>query len=123
MLMEEADQDNSGTITWEEFEQHARDARVQAYFNSLDLDVSEAQGLFSLLDIEDTGSVEIDDFVMGCLRLKGQAKAIDLATLIYENKRGTTRICRTLASITEQLNKLNGGNMPAADASLRSHAA
>mmetsp|Transcript_118861 Transcript_118861/g.222189 ORF Transcript_118861/g.222189 Transcript_118861/m.222189 type:complete len:91 (-) Transcript_118861:130-402(-) len=44
-------------------------------------------GLFKLLDIDGSGAVGIEEFVIGCMRLKGSAKSIDLATLMYENKR------------------------------------
>jgi len=44
-------------------------------------------GLFTLLDTDCAGEVDTEEFVMGCLRLQGTAKAIDLATLMYFNKR------------------------------------
>jgi len=43
--------------------------------------------LFKLLDVSDTGAIQVEDFVMGCLRLRGAAKAIDLATLMSETRR------------------------------------
>eukprot|EP00746_Dinoflagellata_sp_MGD_P154865 gnl/MRDRNA2_/MRDRNA2_85082_c0_seq1.p1 gnl/MRDRNA2_/MRDRNA2_85082_c0~~gnl/MRDRNA2_/MRDRNA2_85082_c0_seq1.p1 ORF type:complete len:657 (-),score=123.71 gnl/MRDRNA2_/MRDRNA2_85082_c0_seq1:18-1988(-) len=86
-LFKEADQDGSGELSWPELEKHLHDPRVQAYFKALELDASEARGLFNLLDTDDTGTVSSDEFVMGCMRLKGQAKSIDVATLMYENKR------------------------------------
>jgi len=85
----EADQDGSGTITLDEFQIHLRDERVQAYFKSLELDPSYAVDLFHLLDLGDTGAVNTEEFVLGCLRLKGHAKSIDVATLKYESKRMT----------------------------------
>merc|ERR1712224_1155991 len=53
----------------------------------LELEVNEAKGLFRLLDIEGAGEVPIEDFVLGCMRLKGTAKNVDVVTLMYENKR------------------------------------
>eukprot|EP00746_Dinoflagellata_sp_MGD_P007807 gnl/MRDRNA2_/MRDRNA2_115532_c0_seq1.p1 gnl/MRDRNA2_/MRDRNA2_115532_c0~~gnl/MRDRNA2_/MRDRNA2_115532_c0_seq1.p1 ORF type:complete len:662 (-),score=121.10 gnl/MRDRNA2_/MRDRNA2_115532_c0_seq1:22-2007(-) len=88
----EADEDGSGTITWKEFEVHLNDPRVQAYFKTLDIDASEVHGLFKLLDMNEVGEVGTDDFVMGCMRLKGQARSVDLATLMYENKRIITSL-------------------------------
>jgi len=66
-------------ITLEEFEGQLENPRLQAYFRSIDLDLSEARGLFELLDIDETGSIDVEDFVMGCLRLRGPAKSINLA--------------------------------------------
>jgi len=79
--------DPTGYLELESFERHVSDDRVRAYFNHLGLDVSEAWGLFRLLDTYDQGRVDMNEFVMGCMRLKGAAKSVDVATLLYENKR------------------------------------
>merc|ERR1712008_522639 len=86
-VLRETDCDQSGTISWEEFEAHLNDHHVIAYFAALELDVAEARGLFELLDTEESNEVPIDEFVVGCFRLKGGAKGIDLAALMYENKK------------------------------------
>jgi hypothetical protein len=83
----EADKDSSGNLSWEEFEAHLQDERVKAYFASLELDVSQARALFMLLDVDETDEVGIDEFVGGCMRLKGDAKSIDVNMLLYENRR------------------------------------
>merc|ERR1719235_3104707 len=44
----EADEDGSGTISWNEFNAHLGDPRVQAYFKTLDIDAPEIRGLFKL---------------------------------------------------------------------------
>merc|ERR1719326_2776110 len=40
-IFEEADVDESGTLSWDEFESHLQNERVRAYFTSLELDLSE----------------------------------------------------------------------------------
>mmetsp|Transcript_108954 Transcript_108954/g.351773 ORF Transcript_108954/g.351773 Transcript_108954/m.351773 type:complete len:466 (-) Transcript_108954:4-1401(-) len=86
-MFTEADTDGSGTLSWEEFSSHLQDNRILAYFAALELDISEARGLFRLLDTDESNMVNIDEFVLGCFRLKGQAKGIDMQTLMYENKK------------------------------------
>merc|ERR1719491_1999375 len=83
----QADADESGLISWEEFSKHLQDRTMERCFELLDMDISEARGLFTLLDTDCSGEVDAEEFVMGCLRLQGAAKAIDLATLMYFNKR------------------------------------
>merc|ERR1711908_73891 len=73
---------------------------------SLDLDVEEARGLFKLIDIDDTNEVGIEEFVTGCVRLKGNAKSIDLATLMYENKRMVQQFSGFFDYATERFDKL-----------------
>merc|ERR1719316_2340554 len=62
------------------------DDRVKAYFKVLDLNIDEAEQLFVLLDPLKTGEVSIDDFVKGCVRMKGGAKSVDVQTLLWQNK-------------------------------------
>jgi len=93
---------DSGVLTWEDFEARLYDPEIQLYFKTVDLDVSEAQGLFRLLDADNNGTVEAEEFVMGCLRLRGWAKAVDLATLMYETRRWHRRIDRMLKEVVQQ---------------------
>jgi len=83
------DLDHSGTINWEEFEVQLKEPQMQEYLKNIDIDPNEARDLFHLLDIEDTGEIEIEDLVDGCMRLHGAAKSIDLAAFMHEYKRGT----------------------------------
>jgi hypothetical protein len=43
--------------------------------------------LFDLLDIDCSGSLSVDEFLLGCMRLKGHAKSVDIASIMVENKR------------------------------------
>jgi len=82
----DADKDNSGGLSWEEFENYLQQKHVQAYFQSLQLDVSQAHTLFRLLDVDGSNRVEIDEFVEGCMRMRGQARSIDVHMLLYETE-------------------------------------
>mmetsp|Transcript_5782 Transcript_5782/g.11054 ORF Transcript_5782/g.11054 Transcript_5782/m.11054 type:complete len:651 (-) Transcript_5782:243-2195(-) len=83
----EADHDESGTINWLEFQRYLEDPRMRDFFKAIELDVTEARGLFKLLDMDESDEVPIDEFVTGCFRLKGGTKALDLTSLMHENKR------------------------------------
>ncbi|CAE7342568.1 CCR3 [Symbiodinium natans] len=91
LVFKEADADGSGSITFKEFLDHVEDERVQAFLNSMELDGIEAIRLFKLLDLDGSGSVEPDEFVHGCMCLKGMAKTIDLAILLREQKKAMQR--------------------------------
>jgi hypothetical protein len=85
----QADSDGSGQVSWEEFKDHLQDNRVKAYFQTLDLDIRRAHTLFKLLDRNDSGGVGIEEFIDGCLRLRGQAKSLDINLVIYQLERLT----------------------------------
>ena len=59
---------------------------VQEYFATLGLDVWDAWSFFKLLDADAGGSVEIEEFLMGCLRLRGQATAIDVGKILQDQE-------------------------------------
>jgi len=88
----DADTDKSGMLSWEEFERHLDDNRVKAYFQALELDVSEAHLLFELLDQDDSDAVEIDEFVGGCMRLKGTARSLDVNMIMRRIDRLSARL-------------------------------
>merc|ERR1712217_480889 len=83
----EADEDKSGNLSWTEFKEHLQNPKVKAYFQALELDVSQAHMLFGLLDTDNDGFVTVDEFVDGATRLKGYARKIDvnMLTLICED--------------------------------------
>merc|ERR1712032_611344 len=85
-VFEELDEDGSGVFNAEEFERRISDERVHAYFQSLKLDVSDAKGLFMLLDGDQSNEVSIDEFVEGCLRFQGEATNLDAKIMQCEVK-------------------------------------
>lgn len=85
-LFSSIDRDSSGDITIDEFEQHLGDKDVQAYFNALELDASDVWTLFKLLDKDEDHCVDVSEFLYGCIRLRGHAKAIEIAKMAYDNK-------------------------------------
>ncbi|CAE7661271.1 Cacna1c, partial [Symbiodinium sp. CCMP2456] len=83
-LFSEIDAEDRGVITYQMFEEKVNDQAVKAYFESMDLDVWDAWSFFKLLDLDSGGAVEIEEFLMGCLRLRGSARAMDIAKLIHD---------------------------------------
>jgi hypothetical protein len=83
-VFEELDTNDSGALSLQEFEKHIEDEKLTAFLKSFDLDVSQVRTLFTLLDVDRTGEVDLDEFVSGCMRLKGGAKSLDMAILKYQ---------------------------------------
>jgi len=88
----EADADASGFLSWEEFEGYLSDPDVRAYFKTMELDVSQAKALWILLDTDETNALSIGEFVEGCMRLRGNARSLDVALLLYENEKMISRL-------------------------------
>lgn len=86
-LFQNSDLDCSGKLNWEEFQCQMSNPEMQQYFRLIDVEIQEATELFKLLDLDRSGEVDYEEFLNGCLRLRGNAKAIDLVTLLLENRR------------------------------------
>lgn len=69
-------------IDWPTFQEQIRTHNeLLEYMEELGLKPDEAQGLFHLLDDDESGTVSSSEIVDGCLRLRGQARALDVALL------------------------------------------
>jgi hypothetical protein len=77
-IFEEMDVDGSSCLSLDEFQKRLDDDRVIAYFQHLQLDVSEACTIFKLLDADRSGEVSIDEFLGGCWKLQGASRSLDL---------------------------------------------
>merc|ERR1712100_18992 len=91
--------DGSGRITWIDFESHLDERVMQDYFVAVDLDRSEAKGLFHLLDMDGNGSIDVNEFLSGCLRLRGPAKSLDMQVLLREHRRTSSQCLTALNEI------------------------
>jgi len=81
MLFKELDADGSGALDQEEFKRALQDSRFKIWMSALDLQSSDAENLFKLLDDGD-GQISYHEFLAGAKRLKGAAQSIDLVTLM-----------------------------------------
>lgn len=91
-LFKTIDDDGSGVITVDEIEHHMEDAAVQEYFQKIDVEPGEAKCLFEMLDINNSGTIDFEEFVNGCIRLQGSARAIDLLLITRETRSAFDRV-------------------------------
>eukprot|EP00928_Gymnodinium_smaydae_P070628 TRINITY_DN54429_c0_g1_i1.p1 TRINITY_DN54429_c0_g1~~TRINITY_DN54429_c0_g1_i1.p1 ORF type:complete len:657 (+),score=115.70 TRINITY_DN54429_c0_g1_i1:149-2119(+) len=85
-LFEELDTSKDGIISLAEFEDHLQDKRMQALLQTVEIDTSDAWTLFKLLDTDGGGSVDLEEFVDGVQKLRGSAKSIQMAQLMYYHR-------------------------------------
>lgn len=78
--------DGDGCITFKELEEKLGTPVVRDFFESIDVAVCEAQWLFDILDYDNSGSINFAEFLIGCIRLQGPARAIDLVMVTRELK-------------------------------------
>jgi len=85
---------------------NAHDLRMYAFAKSLDIDIADAKQLFQILSNNGWRSVDIDSFVVGCIRLKGAAKSMDLMDLMRSHKRSITTQQEHFRSCKGSLNRI-----------------
>eukprot|EP00971_Amphidinium_carterae_P239988 4764376-Amphidinium_carterae.1 len=102
----DADKDASGLMTLSELEELLKEPKYIYAMRLIGLDVSEARGLFALLDVNETNAVSIEEFISGMMRLKGAAKSVDLALLVHENKIVYASMQRSLEGMKERIASL-----------------
>jgi Ca2+-binding EF-hand superfamily protein len=101
-VFELADADKNGELTLAEFQGALLDDDVIQLLTTVDIPRYEAEDLFLLLDVDRNGFVSIEEFVEGCMRVKGEAKAKHLLALQYD-------VHRVWLDLTEQLQDLTEG--------------
>jgi len=86
-LFDEIDQDHSGQITLQELESVVKNDSegAAAVFAAMDISVETALTLCALLDADGSNNISVEEFVEGCLKLRGNAKATDIHLLIQES--------------------------------------
>jgi len=108
-IFEEVDDEKNGRITWQKFRDYLRSDRAQAFLATQQLDTSDAARLFRLMEVDDAGAVSVEEFALGCMRLRGPAKSSDVAYLLREAKvqRKNAKVLRNLGTRLDRLCRMH----------------
>lgn len=82
-LWRRLDVDGSGGINVEEMIQGMNDPTLLALFSRLGIDVMDVGEFFRLLSNSGTEVVDADDFLVGCMKLMGNARSMDMMALMH----------------------------------------
>lgn len=86
------------------------DENLYMYMEALEISMVNTRSLFKLLDFDNDGRVDIDEFCEGCLRLRGEAKSFDIHCLMYENQRTLTKWKEFMKYVETKLEVLAPGS-------------
>lgn len=78
LLFEEMDEWGTGEVSLEQFERQIENPKLVAFFASLEIEITDATHFFEMLSEYGQKSVTLENFVTGCIRMRGQALAVDL---------------------------------------------
>ncbi|CAE7022037.1 Scn11a [Symbiodinium natans] len=108
-LFQQIDVDHSGFISLAEIQNQTATDAVIDFFESVDVDPSEAQYLLEVLDMDGSGTINFEEFLRGTLRLNGSARAADLLLVAREMKRFFVHTTAEMELIRTQLAAGGGG--------------
>eukprot|EP00747_Dinoflagellata_sp_TGD_P016764 gnl/TRDRNA2_/TRDRNA2_125349_c0_seq2.p1 gnl/TRDRNA2_/TRDRNA2_125349_c0~~gnl/TRDRNA2_/TRDRNA2_125349_c0_seq2.p1 ORF type:complete len:649 (-),score=122.47 gnl/TRDRNA2_/TRDRNA2_125349_c0_seq2:82-1905(-) len=89
LMIHEMDSDGDGQIGWDEFREVMEDPHVAPIMRAMGLDVKDAEQFYNVMLMTahaNGASISIDEFVDGCMKMRGQATSIDLQLLLYQTK-------------------------------------
>jgi len=81
------DDDCSEDISRREFEHHLEMGNIDRYLDGVGLNRFEARVLFDLLDSDGSETISVNEFVDGCLKLRGLPRAADLSQMLLESRK------------------------------------
>eukprot|EP00931_Biecheleriopsis_adriatica_P018573 TRINITY_DN12974_c0_g1_i5.p1 TRINITY_DN12974_c0_g1~~TRINITY_DN12974_c0_g1_i5.p1 ORF type:complete len:624 (-),score=79.61 TRINITY_DN12974_c0_g1_i5:24-1829(-) len=102
-LFKALDVDSSGTIGFDEINDHLETAPVLEFFQDLNVHPLEAKFLFQMLDINNSGTIDFEEFLNGCIRLQGNAKALDMLLVTYDLRTAFQRNSKILHELLERV--------------------
>lgn len=94
-------------LSKEEFDDLLHSEAMTRYLDAIEIEMGDADQLFEFLDRDDSGSLSIVEFIQGCLRLRGPAKALDLAAMHLWSKEQSVDLQGRLDSLQRQLDELS----------------
>jgi len=93
------DHDNTGFINIDDFHDLAN-GKLRAHLMVLGLDIKDAEMFFGMLaEVNRSKYVEVNDFVAGCMRMRGFATSLDLQGLIYQTNHQTKVLLKEMKQI------------------------
>jgi len=103
-LFKDLESEHHGNIDIKQLTEYISRTDVQAYLAALNFHTSNAKEMFSMLDPHQTGKVRMNEFIAGCLRFKGSAKAVDVAILLHQHKKQSARLNSLANTLEKQMN-------------------
>ena len=76
----------SNVLTYGMLEEKLKSPEVRDYFETIGISLWDAWSFFKLLDVDAGGSVELEEFFLGCLRFRGHARAMDVGMVLQDQK-------------------------------------
>jgi hypothetical protein len=82
----QADEDKSGCVSLEELRDCLDDPDMVAMVSAMGIQVMDLKQFFGMLSCSGQREVDLETFVVGCIKMRGEARSMDLQELIFEHR-------------------------------------
>jgi len=93
--------EGTGRVEVQQLRQYLEDEQVKTYLKVLEIHYRDAKELVRVLDTNHDGTIDVQEFVRGCLKLKSQ-RMVDVYSAILENRRSFIVIKEAISSMHKQ---------------------
>ncbi|CAK0890979.1 unnamed protein product [Prorocentrum cordatum] len=100
--------DSWGSLSEVDLEERLGDPELAKEWSNISVSANEAQYVFALLDVEERGEVQFEEFLSACLRLKGNAKSLDMLIQLQESRHNMKVVTDGFQRIEDSLTKMSG---------------
>lgn len=84
LLFKDLDANHDGVISYRDLVATINDPRMMAFTSSLGIDLCDVKSVFQLLSGNLRKPIDLETFVVGCIKLKGEAKAVDMHKMLNQ---------------------------------------
>lgn len=77
---------NVNEVSLDDLEDALSQNKLGTFMESLGISTDDVWSLFLLIDSDSNGVLDLEEFVTGCMQLRGPAKSLQVAKMSYENK-------------------------------------
>jgi len=100
-IFQDMEKDRRDMVSLETFVNHVEDEEMKLQLSLIGLHFCDGVSLFQFLDVDRSRYLTIDQFVMGCLRLKGETILIEMEVVIKQTRDMIMDIQDTLVDVLE----------------------
>lgn len=97
------DENGDGKVTKPEFLAALESEQIASFFKEAGVDVRQAENLFDILDYDESGSLDADEFMDGIIKARGEARAKDVLNVQCDLWRYESKVHTSLTSFRESL--------------------
>lgn len=106
------DENSDGVITKTEFLSALEKKDVLLYLHGVGVDVRQAENLFDILDYDDSGSLDAEEFTEGVMKARGQARAKEVLSVqcdLWRYEMGVRKdLQRLCLKVDKQMTQMDG---------------